>query len=88
MIAGKKIHSGFTVDYNLLPDDEEVLTTGDIARAMKTETRTIGRWIDKGIIKGYKTDNGSRKVNSEDFLKFIERYSIPETSQGEKEIGG
>jgi hypothetical protein len=60
----------------------EVLTTGDIARMFRVAPRTAGKWIDSGMLRGYRIPAangrpGDRRVRREDAIAFANEHGIP-----------
>lgn len=61
----------------------DYLTTGDIAKLLGVTTRTVIRYIDKGVLKSYKLPGrGNNRVEKKDFLAFCKanELPVPETS--------
>lgn len=57
---------------------ENVLTTGEVAKKLCVSRRTVAKWIDSGLLRGFKIPNGrTRKVALFDFLKFCKVHQIP-----------
>lgn len=57
---------------------KRVLRTGDIAKICSVATRTVQKWFDEGILKGYKLpDSKDRRVRIEDLKEFMDKYNIP-----------
>ncbi len=65
---------------------EVVLTTKDAARLCKVALSTVVYWFDKGLIKGYKTPGGHRRIFLKDLHEFMRVHGIPITGRlpGEK----
>lgn len=65
------------------PDDEykadvtrimkkQVLTTGDVSIVCNVAPRTVSKWIDTGVLKGYKIPNSAdRRVTRDSLRQFI-----------------
>jgi excisionase family DNA binding protein len=59
-------------------ENKRVLRTGDIAKICSVATRTVQKWFDEGILKGYKLpDSKDRRVRAEDLKEFMDQYNIP-----------
>ena len=57
---------------------EKVLTTGKVAKICNVATRTVQKWLDEGILKGYKLPNSKdRRVQVEELVKFMAKYNMP-----------
>ena len=54
-----------------------VFTTGDVANMLHVHQTTIIDWIDKGILKSYKTPGGHRRVAKEELLRFMTAHNMP-----------
>lgn len=56
----------------------EVFTTGQIARMVKVAPRTVTKWIDSGLLKGFRIPGGAdRRVPRESLLQFFKMHGIP-----------
>lgn len=55
----------------------KVLSTKDAARICKVALSTIVYWFDKGLIKGYKTPGGHRRIFLKDLEMFMVEHEIP-----------
>ena len=58
-----------------------VLSTKDAARICQVALSTIVYWFDKGLIKGYKTPGGHRRIFLKDLHEFMESHGIPITGR-------
>ena len=57
---------------------KKVLTTGDVARICNTSTRTVQKWFDTGILKGYTMPfSKDRRIRTEDLKQFMLDYNLP-----------
>lgn len=67
---------------------KDVYTTGQIAKLLKVSVRVVGKWIDGGVLAGYRLPNplalgdkgmkgAERRVRRQDLLDFMVRNSIP-----------
>ncbi len=61
-----------------------IYTTYDIGRMTGTDPTTVHKWIDKGLLRGYRTPGGHRRVRAEDLRSFLVAHRIPIP----KELGG
>ena len=58
--------------------DSDSLTTGDIAKMAAVSNRTAARWIDDGLIKGYRIPGSRhRRVRRADAVEFFKAHEIP-----------
>ena len=55
----------------------KVLSTKDAARVCKVALSTIVYWFDKGLIKGYRTPGGHRRIFLQDLETFMTNHKIP-----------
>jgi excisionase family DNA binding protein len=55
-----------------------VFTTGQIAKLCCVAPRTVKKWIDRGILQGYKVPGSKdRRVSRETLVAFMEQHGIP-----------
>jgi len=57
--------------------ENELLTTGDIAKYCQVSPVTVFRWIKAGKLKAYTTPGGHYRVRKADFRKFLEATGMP-----------
>ncbi len=62
----------------------QIFTTYDIGRMTGTDPTTVHKWIDKGLLRGYRTPGGHRRVRGEDLRSFLTAHRMPIP----KELGG
>jgi len=55
----------------------DVLSTKEAANICKVALSTIVYWFDKGLIKGYRTPGGHRRIFRMDLEKFMKDHAIP-----------
>jgi len=59
-------------------EGKKVYTTGEVADIVGVNFRTVSRWIDKGIMKGYKIPGrGDHRVTESGLLYFLQENDIP-----------
>jgi excisionase family DNA binding protein len=57
---------------------KKAFTTSDIARISQYSRETIKRWLEKGVIKGYRIGtSGHWRVSAEDLAVFLKDNNIP-----------
>lgn len=57
---------------------KKVFTTGDVAKICHVAHRTVSRWFDAGLIKGYRLPHsGDRRIRLEELIVFMKEYDIP-----------
>lgn len=54
-----------------------IFTTYDIGRMTGTDPTTVHKWIDKGLLRGYRTPGGHRRVRAEDLRSFLASHQMP-----------
>ena len=58
--------------------DKDVLTTGDVARLCHVAPRTVTKWVDTGVLRGYRIPGSrDRRVPLANLLAFMQAYGIP-----------
>jgi excisionase family DNA binding protein len=55
----------------------DVLSTKEAAVICKVALSTIVYWFDKGLIRGYRTPGGHRRIFRSDLEKFLHEHSMP-----------
>lgn len=61
---------------------EAVFTTGDIAKLIGVNFRTVIRWIDRGELDGYRLPGrGDHRVTRSSLLAFIHKHGMPVPSE-------
>lgn len=57
---------------------KSILTTGEVAKICKVAPRTVSKWIDTGILSGYRLPGSKdRRVESKNLLDFMKRNKMP-----------
>lgn len=56
---------------------DKVYTTYEVANLCGVHHTTVINWVDSGVLKGYATPGGHRRIKSTDVLEFLKRYKIP-----------
>jgi DNA-binding transcriptional MerR regulator len=55
-----------------------VLTTGDVARICNVASRTVNKWFDTGLLKGYRLPiSKDRRIELPELVRFMKEYGIP-----------
>ncbi len=57
--------------------EKAVYTTHDIGKICNVDLTTVIGWIRKGILPGYRTPGGHRRVKKEDLIEFLKKYHLP-----------
>lgn len=56
-----------------IPDPEQTLRTGDVARALGVSPRAVRAWADAGKISCYRTFGGQRLFPVSEVLRVVEK---------------
>lgn len=67
---------------------KETLTTFEAAKLLQISPYTIRLWLIKGILKGYKTAGGHRRIKITDLVSFLKenRMPIPQFNKYKKNV--
>lgn len=58
--------------------ERQVFTTGQIAKLAKVAPRTVSKWFDSGILKGWRIPGSEdRRISRQNYLDFCREYNIP-----------
>lgn len=55
----------------------QAYTTYEVAKLCGVHHTTVINWVDQGLLLGYTTPGGHRRVQKEDLLTFMRKYHIP-----------
>jgi excisionase family DNA binding protein len=56
-----------------IPDDEKLLTKGEVAQLCRVDIRTVDRWLTAGKLGCQRTPSGRVLVRKRDVLTFVAR---------------
>lgn len=57
---------------------DDVLTTGKVARICRVSCRTAAKWIDSGLLAGWRLPGSrDRRVARSELLKFMAAHDMP-----------
>lgn len=57
---------------------DDVFTTGKIAKVCRVSARTVSKWIDSGLLKGWRLPGGvDRRVARSELVAFLARHGMP-----------
>ena len=57
---------------------DKVLTTGDVARICHVAPRTVHKWFDTGLLKGYRIPGSrDRRIPIAELRRFMEANNMP-----------
>ncbi|MBC7250466.1 MAG: helix-turn-helix domain-containing protein [Anaerolineae bacterium] len=57
--------------------EDDLLTTGDVARYCQVSPVTVFRWVKNGKLKAYTTPGGHYRIRKGDFHDFLEESGMP-----------
>lgn len=58
--------------------EKEVLTTGEVAKICNVAPRTVSKWVDTGVLSGYRIPGSrDRRVPKSNLLRFMKAHNIP-----------
>jgi len=64
---------------------KDVLTTGEVARVCRVACRTVQKWFDTGLLKGYRLPgSGDRRIPADELERFMKKHNIPLIKPGRK----
>ena len=56
----------------------KVLTTGEVAEVCNVASRTVSKWFDKKLLKGYRIPGSrDRRIPIAELVAFMKEYEIP-----------
>jgi excisionase family DNA binding protein len=62
----------------MLPLDKDVLTTGEVAKICNVAPRTVSKWFDTGVLKGYRIPGSKdRRIPVSQLVRFMKEHGIP-----------
>jgi excisionase family DNA binding protein len=57
---------------------KDVFTTGEVARICRVSPRTVAKWIDAGLLKGYRIPGSKdRRIPREILIRFLKDHGMP-----------
>jgi two-component system, OmpR family, response regulator RpaA len=57
---------------------KNVFTTGEVAKICNVASRTVTKWFDSGLIKGYRIPGSrDRRIPITELRKFMKEYGMP-----------
>jgi excisionase family DNA binding protein len=55
-----------------------VLTTGEVAKICNVAPRTVNKWFDAGLLKGYRLPMSTdRRIKLSELIRFMKEHNIP-----------
>ncbi len=62
----------------LMAKGDEVLSSGEVAKICHVAPRTAQKWIDLGLLKGYRIPGSrDRRVPIDEMVRFMKEHGIP-----------
>lgn len=62
----------------MMPFDKDVLTTGEVAKICNVAPRTVSKWFDTGVLKGYRIPGSKdRRIPVSQLVRFMKEHGIP-----------
>ncbi|MBW8002267.1 MAG: helix-turn-helix domain-containing protein [Planctomycetes bacterium] len=56
---------------------QEALTTGQVSRICNVAPRTVCRWFDKGLLRGYRVPSTKgRRIPVAELIKFMKEHNM------------
>ncbi|MDD5687868.1 MAG: response regulator [Elusimicrobia bacterium] len=55
----------------------KIFTTYQISKMLNVDITTVIDWVNKGMLKAYKTPGGHRRVQIDDLVDFLKKYKMP-----------
>ncbi len=61
-----------------MPQEKDVLTTGEVAKICNVAPRTVSKWFDSGQLKGYRIPGSKdRRIPLDELTRFMRSHGIP-----------
>lgn len=58
--------------------EKDVLTTGEVAKICNVAPRTVSKWFDTGVLKGYRIPGSKdRRIPVSQLMRFMKEHGIP-----------
>jgi excisionase family DNA binding protein len=74
---GGSLPRRFTEKKTLLSGEEHQLTSGDLARMLHVDLKTIHNWVNQGHITGRRTKGRHLRFNRTEAVRFMRAYGYP-----------
>jgi two-component system response regulator RpaA len=70
--------SKWDFERKVMTKGRKVLTTGEVAEICNVASRTVGKWVDGGLLKGYRIPGSrDRRIPIPELMQFMKEYGIP-----------
>ena len=53
-----------------------LMTTHDVAKKLGVTIRSVQLWVEQGLLEGWKTPGGHRRITTESFDRFVSSQEI------------
>ncbi|MHC4993462.1 MAG: response regulator [Planctomycetota bacterium] len=61
-----------------MPNQKDVLTTGEVAKICNVAPRTVSKWFDSGQLNGYRIPGSKdRRIPVSSLIRFMKQHQIP-----------
>lgn len=58
--------------------EKQVLTTGEVAKICHVAPRTVSKWVDTGLLHGYRIPGSrDRRIPLSQLVEFMRAYGMP-----------
>ena len=62
----------------LMAKGDKVLSSGEVAQICHVAPRTAQKWIDEGLLKGYRIPGSrDRRVPVDEMVRFLKKHNMP-----------
>lgn len=58
-------------------DDETILSSHQVARLLQSSPSAVISWFDRGMLEGFRTPGGHRRVKVGELRRFLELHQMP-----------
>ncbi len=64
--------------------NKQVFTAGQVAKLCNVAHRTVSKWFDQGLIKGYRIPGrNDRRIPIAEVIRFMKEHNIPRDGKGQ-----
>ena len=53
------------------------LTSGDLARSLAVDLKTVHRWVQRGVLRGHRTKGGHLRFRRVEVVRFLRQRRLP-----------
>lgn len=59
---------------------KNILTTGEVAKICRVSSKTVQKWVDSGLLTGYRLPGGrDRRILLNELVRFMKENNMPLT---------